>query len=527
MQMFKNPWSKGESLFAYIEKNINKEGIFTSPTLPDGIFYSTDPTATLALGTADAYYAMSSSEDNPEAVETVFNALLDFANMPSELTQKKLFDAVSTNQCISYCETLIERLDELDLPFHVFTLVNTWLHEAPNREAVKFALIICGYFNVEETEAQETLHLHEDLRTLALCEEFTFFVIFAYNLSNMDTESELWELLAKTNGWGKVHVLESLDYDTPPKKDWLLRHGSEISVKYFAISLLCIREGNMLSTLQRPIIDLELYHGCLNTLNHYLEFLLDHDKQTDENLSLLNSFALCQELLRHAKVFGTSIEEMVGIINLTNSLDDLIHNNHWEVLNANQCHLLLSAAEAILYRKDWRPEIEAKLHREDGSLNYLIADFAYALEIDIWDILFQELEAQPAEGELYNYLLFTEDPLRHQQALAFAHNHLSLYIDQENGFLGILKALHHNPGTGEEFIIAALTSLYDLPRAEAIALLEDWGFNYLTPNIKAALHQAARLSQHTILTLRINALLKAELFDLKNVLHLIAEVGPK
>jgi len=75
---------------------------------------------------------------------------------------------------------------------------------------------------------------------------------------------------------------------------------------------------------------------------------------------------------------------MIGIINLSNSLQKLADENCWETLDANKCHVLISLVEKLIYSKDWLPEIKTKLVNSDGSINFLIADFAEARYIHIY-----------------------------------------------------------------------------------------------------------------------------------------------
>ena len=86
----------------------------------------------------------------------------------------------------------------------------------------------------------------------------------------------------------------------------------------------------------------------------------------------------------------------------------------------------------------------------------------------------------------------------------------------------IIKALETRPGSGEDLLIQALTSLYDWPRSCALDVLDAWGVEYLSPPIKAALLKALDLAQHTLLTLRIKSLLDNKVFDLEGVVKIMA-----
>ena len=525
MKIKTRPWQRANSIFQYVKQNIDEDGFFTGDNLPKGEYSFINPAVGLELGAGDAFVIMSTEEDDKKILEAVYRAIKEYLKMPNEKKRDNLYQLVAFTQCISYCESLVDKLSEEEtLPDALLELALDWLYEAPSREAVKFSIVICGLFNLDDLEQGEHKNIKEDLRLLARCDEFTYFVIFAFHLSNIEDELDLWEIILTTYGWGRVHAMEAAEYDTPEKKDWLLRHGCEIDVHYPAISLRCIKDGNMMNVLQKPQIDEELYHGILHALNNYVEFLLDFETENENypNLATINTPGLLKELLRHMEKFSGSIENMVGIINLSNNLQRLADENRWETIDANNCHLLISMAEKIIYSKDWLPEIKAKLVDSDGSINFLAVEFAYALNIDIWDMLADLLRENPSNTKLYSYLLDTDDDQRYDEMLDFARQHLDLYKDNEHALQPIIKSLETRPGKGEDLLIPALTSLYDWPRSCALDVLDTWGVQHLTPELKAALVKALNLSQHTLLTLRIKSLLDNKVFDIEGVVKIMA-----
>ena len=104
----------------------------------------------------------------------------------------------------------------------------------------------------------------------------------------------------------------------------------------------------------------------------------------------------------------------------------------------------------------------------------------------------------------------------------FARQHLDIYKEDEHALPPIIKALETRPGTGEDLLILALTSLYDWPRSCALDVLDAWGIEHISPEIKAALLNALNLAQHTLLTLRIKSLLDNKVFDLEGVIKIMA-----
>ena len=163
--------------------------------------------------------------------------------------------------------------------------------------------------------------------------------------------------------------------------------------------------------------------------------------------------------------------------------------------------------------------MQAQLFKEDGSVNYTTAEFAFELDIDIWERLFDYLKQHPLESALFPYLLGFENDERPQKVLTFIEKNINTYTQSETALLIPLKYLETHPGTGVPIVTAALTSIYDWPRGAASIILEVWGHEQLTPALRAALITARRLSQHPLITMRIDALLENKPFSVATMLE--------
>lgn len=512
-----------KSILRYVKQHIDADGFYTGDNLPRGDYSFINPIIGFELGAGDAFFLTSRETEDTEITDTVAKAITAFVQDPSGKNKESLSQLLSFTQCISCCETITEKLSAQPLPGILVNLALEWLYQTANRETVKFALLICGIYGLNRLTDERQPSLKQDLRALAVCDEFTYFVIRAFQLSNLFSELNLWQLIHRTYGWGRVHAMQKLSYTTEEEKNWLLRHGSEIDVNYPAIALLCIKQGNMMQTLQQKSLDEELYRGILNTLNNYLEYLQDFEESPDElpPPGMFNNFGLFQAILHHADAFSDSIENLIGVINFAHGLTSIAEDANWHSLSPNQCHLLISQAERLIYSRDWRPEVEEKLLNENGSINYLAIDFAEALNIDTWEPLFALLQAHPTATKLFTYLLSTEDEERLQKILQLARKNLKKYCDNDYALPPIINALQLHPGKGEDILAAALTSLYDWPRSCALDTLDAWGLEYLTPDFRAALFKALDLAQHTLLTLRIKALLDNRIFNLEGVVKIM------
>lgn len=87
----------------------------------------------------------------------------------------------------------------------------------------------------------------------------------------------------------------------------------------------------------------------------------------------------------------------------------------------------------------------------------------------------------------------------------------------------LLQALGEHPGEGEDLLEEALTSIYDSCRNEALSVLDSWPDKNWSPRMRLALVKAREMSQHPLLKLRVDVLLKKRTLDFANFLDVIHE----
>lgn len=510
------PPVEDRSIYNYVKQHIDDDGFFPLDKLPDNCY---SPMLPCELGTIDAYITLLQDEEPPEHLaDEVCRRLDEYVKNPDKKHEDELLEIINNMPCSIYCDAMLDKLShEIVFPPVLLQTALKWLRTAEKREPVKFAIVIIGLFNLDNVMKTVDFHVKNDLMMLARCEEFTYFVIMALQMSNQNIDQELWEILTHTRGWGRVHALGCADFSTPTRQDYLLRHGNELSVLYPPVALVIVREGHLLDALRQEQIDDELCLAAQDTVNNLLIFLNSFEQDDDFDGPSLPSYhirELIEELLRHSATRNNTIPEILGLVSLRAGLLDLVNGECWDVLSANECHLLISRTESLIFHKDWVPEIKKSLVGDNGSINYTVVALAQALDIDISVTLFNLLQSAPENTELYKFLLFTGNEGFYRRVLAFASRHLQEYCNMEDALPGILLSLYERPGTGTEFIIAGLASIYDMPRSYALNALEKWGPKEITPAIRSALFKARAFAQDPFLQLRINALLNGQVFKI-------------
>ena len=105
------------------------------------------------------------------------------------------------------------------------------LHSA-DRESVKYGLCLLELIELKDEGAKEVI------RRLGLSDEFTLFVV--WNMLKWENgNSEIFTLIKKVRGWGRIHALTRLEPETPEISEWILLHGldNDILPAYSALTV--------------------------------------------------------------------------------------------------------------------------------------------------------------------------------------------------------------------------------------------------------------------------------------------------
>ncbi len=94
-----------------------------------------------------------------------------------------------------------------------------WLMEtSADKECVKFGLGISDLFECVDEGFRNTI------RTLALSDEFTISCVISMLMWRTGTQ-EIFNLVKKVHGWGRIHAIDRLRAETDEIRDWLFYEG--------------------------------------------------------------------------------------------------------------------------------------------------------------------------------------------------------------------------------------------------------------------------------------------------------------
>lgn len=528
METRTKPWKQGKSIFDYIKNNLDQEGFFTKENLEDRAVVAGDNQELLEPGAADAFLASSGqAEEASDAVGTqIYQVLEAYAEDPTPENATMLYMGISSTPCILYYESLVDALSEERIPQPLWELAREWLYEASSRETVKLAIVICGLYMLNEQDLVVNWQLKRDLLLLARCEEFTSFVIYALELCHQLEQEDLQDMLQHTSGWGKLCAIQTYDFSTPEDQAWLVIHGCELTITYPAVSVLIFSKVNIPALLDEPHLEPPQFGGICRLLLNYLAFLLGFQQvqlPDAEKLPVIDLFSVMQKFLKHAREYHRDLMAAAALTNLAEGFQTMVDDECWDYLTMNQCHILISELESLVLSIDWLPEIKKKLVEEDGRTNLVVIHMAYALDLDIHKELWSLLKKDPKRTELYEFFLDTSDKRRFNRVMKFAREHADEYLQEEHEMEPLLEALTDHPGEGEDLLEKALTSIYDSCRGTALGVLDSWPDKNWSPQMRLALLKAREMSQHPLLKLRVDVLLKKRTMDFASFLDVIHE----
>ncbi|MBQ6661391.1 MAG: hypothetical protein IJM57_08245 [Lachnospiraceae bacterium] len=119
-------------------------------------------------------------------------------------------------------EYIRENTDKLSAE-NVYRTAMELIQQSGNREAVKFGLCMRELFPRADEATKKVV------RTVGLSDEFTIFAV--WNMMNWeDGNEEIFGLIRKVRGWGRIHALERLEPETAEIADWILRNGVDNDV---------------------------------------------------------------------------------------------------------------------------------------------------------------------------------------------------------------------------------------------------------------------------------------------------------
>ena len=498
-----------ETIYQFIIDNLDEYGRFTANELCD----DQDSNIPRPLGAEDAHYYTIDINPDPHPAQQLVQEVRNYIAEPSQQNRTQLYKTLNTVGFAYCCDNFLNEFTADEMNIVAFDLARRFFYNATNRNPLKFSLLLFGLYGMEQIKDTEPA-LWRDIVRVAHCEEFTFAFLYACKIKNYLPQDEIWEIMRVTNSWGKVFAIIDCKCRNRADRFWLMENGPDISVEYSPLSVKLITETHLEELLAEDIT-YNQYKCAIAIVGNYLMMFTQFaqkDIESNFNTQAINLPHILVLILAKAQKFVHSADDVLEMISYATTLTRLLDEQNLPQLSLNQAQLLIASFEKIIYSKDWSQEIQTNLIKK-GKINYSLCDLAFELDMDIWQRLYDYWLAHPLETGLFSYLLSYETEGRVEKVLQQIVNFMPYYSNSEDTLLVPLRYLADHPGRGEGIICAALTGFFELPRGFACKLLGIWGLQYITPAIRYALLEAARLTTNAFVSAHISCLRAGKHFD--------------
>lgn len=450
------------------------------------------------------------------------------ADMPGELC--RALQAASDNQFDEAEENIHLFFMEQDaLPIEYIDTMQNWIlaneetldyqylikfaiytaNSSQSIPAVKIALSIMELFELGHIPP-----IRDMIQSLALCNEFTIYCIFAIHMWP-DRNDVVYKMAQKVNGWGRVFAVNHVQAERDEIKSWLLTQSYNNCIFGGYSAAHIAKQVDMLSLLQNPELPWSTYYHTRNIM-----MLLLNDDGDAEISSIENKEELVKAFLlqtkRQSYPTGAVYSEEDVENNRIGSVGQLTINdfeNVYRILRyvhrldeTPMQYRLKQLCGDILVTYACRDTIIEALKEGEGF------NLARAMDIDCSGEAARLISEDPLGNiELLEFAL-GDDTAQNEQVIRIYENALPLdeiamnsdkvltmdemFDDRYIELSEVVQELSLYPGLGERLLLCALASPSRQNRNTALDVIEQWKDQGAT--ISEVLQRAADVAQETI-----------------------------
>ena len=460
-----------ESIYKYICKNIQNNGKLKDSFNLDIYNNTSNGELKFALGALDGinYYHTKIETDeelfnyiiekfkevNAENMEETANGVVEYFNS----SEKRVLATID-----NILEWIIQNKDVIDFN-SIFRLALYLVIESTSIEALKIAIGIIGLIDLSNEK-----ELIDVLIRLALCDEFTLYAMVA--LGNLENANDIrFMLIKKVNGWGKIHLLNTIQATNDTIREWLIINGCKNEVHFGYTASVTAEKINLLEVLNRKTLTKEEFLG----INDIMEGLFD-DGPTSEIPN--NYIELIKNYIKHFRrfIYDLDFYDMPILLSMflynkeTKSKEDIeIATEIMNLMDSNQ--VVETLRESI---------------KENEKLPKVINIIKFNRKINLYSEIYEKYKRNPSE---YYYCLeyLLKNDIFKKKSIELLSNAVDLetYYSKPKNIFGmndkysnnlvfIIQILKDYPFLGNEFIVAGIKSRYMQPRNAALNTIESW-----------------------------------------------------
>ena len=256
------------SIFEQIQNAVTAEGKLPEDfRLPDELPENEIKFAPGAMDGIIFYHAAVQSEKSEE-YQLLVNAIDVAAEGSIDEAIRLVYEFASKYHVLGLIDLFQEYMQENQERLFVKNMINfaiDLMMEGTKVEAVKFGMSLLELIDLEGQD-----QIKDAIRLLALSDEFTLYAAFLMRHWE-NPNKELFEILQKVEGWGRVHLVRMIEADSEEIEEWLVRNGVHNEVVPAYSGLDCFKKVHYLQRIQNPALDLESYRGLADILDAMLD----------------------------------------------------------------------------------------------------------------------------------------------------------------------------------------------------------------------------------------------------------------
>lgn len=123
--------------------------------------------------------------------------------------------------------------------------------EAREIESLKYGILVYNLI-----DAVEPMKLKDELRILAMCDEFTYVIMCGWIAKGATTSEKketgnqkIFDIAKKVTGWGRIFAICLLKPETEEIRNWILREGYRNDIMYQYTAKLCYEKADIFNRI--------------------------------------------------------------------------------------------------------------------------------------------------------------------------------------------------------------------------------------------------------------------------------------
>lgn len=495
----KLPWENRESVYKFIKNNINEYGKLTNDTLPDESLRVGENGIRWVAGAMDGVIGHHSSCQN---IDKQLAMLIKKISVNARKKDKiEFYNVVVEDNVLSIIDSTLQEIVKLDtrITNNLYEWCKFLVLESPDRGAVKIGIALLGLIDAKE--------MLEEIKLLGIHEEFTLYVAVAISKLSDNVEQDIWELAKKTDGWGRISLVERLaNTENEDIKYWILTQGYKNSILYEYLALIAAETGNLKHALLAEKVDdiilenasiiirslmsegpcdgISIYKDAAETIKLFLK----HTVGRRDNLSYLLTYDAIYSYVSDKDIDCAKIKE-----------------NGW---NEEICENIINLVKEELTNNEWKTLVLKRAKDIDDKEFWLTKQAAKILNLDFFDVYWQRLNKEPLNSSNWYDIMDVANINNINDILEFGlkNTSLSQIATGPDTLLGlglefnlnnildfILQKLDQFEGVGIPYIIAGLKSPVIRNRNMAVLAIENWGIDYIDDKLKNIIRESEKI----------------------------------